>query len=134
MSTRGPVPAGVAEPLRVVCAYEDGALSSAWFQAVQRARRTMRRAGYRARIDLVPASELPLDADVVIAPARMAASLTIGGAEVVVAEPATLGPALDALVDRFVAAGRLGRGPESPRAIAIHRGFQAIGDRARLPE
>ena len=37
-------------------------------------------------------------------------------------------------VERLAAAGRLQRGPEPPRTVAVHRGFQALGARARLSE
>lgn len=98
--------------LRIVCTYPDAALPSAWFQAVQRARRAARRAGWLVRIDLLPVRSAPADADVVVA------------------RPVEL----DGLLDRLAAEGRLQRGPEPPRTIAVHRGFAALGDRARVAE
>ncbi len=133
----------MADPVRIVCAYPDGALPSGWFQAVQRARRTVRRAGYRARVELTPASCVTVEADVVIAPPVAApairASAAAGraeriAAEFIVVESTEFGAAFDLLVGRLVADGRLDRAPEPPRTIARHRGFQAIGERARIAE
>ena len=121
--------------IRIVCVYRDGALPSAWFQVVQRARRTMKRAGWRARIDLLPASALPSGADVVLAPPGLAEALASSTGRVVVAcEPVALISILDGLLERLADEGRLQRGPEPARTIAVHRGFQALGDRARVAE
>lgn len=121
-------------PVRIVCAYEDGALPGPWFQAVRRARRSISRAGYQVQLDLLPASSLRADADVVIASEAVAAGLPIGAGRCVVTEPSTFGATLDALLAELAGNGRVRRGPESPRAIAVHRGFQAIGERARLED
>jgi hypothetical protein len=99
--------------LRIVVAYPDGALSSGLFRAVQRARRAIERGGYSARIDLVPRSTAQGD--------------------VVVDADAPLDE-LNGLIERLVAEGRLVRGPQSPRAVAIHRGLVPVGDRARIAE
>jgi hypothetical protein len=101
-----------ATTFRLVCTYPDGELASAWFQAVRKARRASERAGYRLSIELLPASAAVADAGLLVqAPAE-----------------------LETVIARLVEEGRVVRGPESPRAIAVHRGFQAIGERARLGE
>jgi hypothetical protein len=130
-----------ADPSRsfsIVCAYADGELPSAWFQGFRRARRTIRRAGYRARIELLPASAVPHGADVVITSAAVAEMIRsdLGDlrAEFVVAEVGNLPAAFEALFERLLASGALVRGPELRRTVAVHRGFRAVGDRARLSD
>lgn len=126
------------EPVRIVIAYPDGTLPSAWFQAVQRTRRLIRRGGYRARVGLVPVSEVPPNVDALIATSAVATMLADVAARAsiytVVTEPEALSKALEVLVEQLIALGRLRRGPEPPRTIAIHRGFQAVGERARLAD
>jgi hypothetical protein len=95
--------------LLIVVAYPDGALSSTVFRAVQRARRAIERGGYAARIELVPASAAVGD-------------LIVGHT------------AVDGLVERLVAEGRLQRGPTASRAVATHRGLRTLGDRARIAD
>jgi hypothetical protein len=103
--------------LRIVVAYPDGALSGPLFQAVRRARRTMERANYAARLDLLPASVVPADADAVVT-----------------SEAASFPAEFDALVERLTASGQLVRGPVPSRTIAVHRGFMPLQDRARVAE
>ena len=103
--------------LRIVVTYPDGALPGPLFQAVRRARRTMERAGYAARLDLLPVSDTPADADVVIT-----------------SDAVSFAAEFDALVERLTAAGQLVRGPVVPRTIALHRGFIPLRDRARIAE
>jgi hypothetical protein len=96
--------------LRIVVAYPDGALPSALFRGVQRARRAIERAGYAARIDLVPRSAAT--GDVVI----------------------DSGAALDGVIEQLVADGRLQRGPARPRTVATHKGLVPVDDRARIAD
>lgn len=103
--------------LRIVVSYPDGALPGPLFQAVRRARRTIERAGYAARLDLLPASATPTDAAVVMA-----------------ADATALAGELDALLERLTASGELVRGPGAPRTIAVHRGFRPLTERARIAE
>jgi hypothetical protein len=103
--------------LRIVVAYPDGALPGQLFQAVRRARRTMERAGYAARLDLLPTSDVPADADVVVT-----------------SDAAAFAAEFDSLVERLTTAGQLVRGPVAPRTIAVHRGFQPVTERARITE
>lgn len=114
MTTRGGI-------VRIVVTYPDGALTGDAFRAVQRSRGAIRRAGYLADVELVPAST------------AAAADGSEGDVEALTATP-TLGADLDALLERLAGTGRLLRGPEPPRSVAVHRGFQALGERARLPE
>jgi len=111
---------GPEDAVRIVVTYPDGELPSQAFQAVQRSRRALRRAGYQARIDLVPAS------------GGGAAVGTFGGE--LLHAGSTLGADLDALIERLSSSGRLLRGPEPSRSVAVHRGLRPVGERARLPE
>jgi hypothetical protein len=126
-----PVPGG--EPLVIVCAYPDGMLASSWFRAYTRLKRTVTRGGYGARVELAPVSGLPPRIDVLIVPPSLAdaASAASPAAERAVA-PAD-GPQawIDGLVERLVADGRLQRAPTPSSAVAVHRGFQAVAERAR---
>ena len=110
MSNRSRRSLGVSM-VTIVCPYPDGALPSATFRAVQRTRRHIRRAGYAAGVELLPSSAVPSDAEFVVSPDDLAA-----------------------LLERLVADGVVGHAAAAPRPIAVHRGFQAIGERARLPE
>jgi hypothetical protein len=103
--------------LRIVVTYSDGALPGPLFQAVRRARRTIERAGYAARLDLHPASDVPADAAVVVT-----------------SDAASFAAQFDALVERLASEGQLVRGPVAPRTIAVHRGFMPLRDRARVAE
>jgi hypothetical protein len=103
--------------LRIVVTYPDGALPGALFQAVRRARRNFERAGYAARLDLLPATEVPADADVVVT-----------------SDAASFAAEFDALVERLTASGQLVRGPVAPRTVAVHRGFQPLTERARISD
>jgi hypothetical protein len=103
--------------LRIVVAYPDGALPGPLFQAVRRARRNFERAGYAARLDLLPASGVPDDADVVVT-----------------SDAASFAAEFDVLIERLTTTGQLVRGPVAPRTIAVHRGFRPLTERARITE
>jgi hypothetical protein len=119
----------VADLIHIVVAFPDGFLPSVAFQAVKRARRVARQAGFRARIELLPESALPLlDA----APEVLHVTAGTGPSDGRDVEPHDVGPALDQLIERLVAAGRLRRGPELPRTVAVHRGLQPVHGRARM--
>jgi len=105
----------VTGPLLIVVTYPDGALPGALFRAFRRVRRDAERAGYNARIELRPASDVP---------AAAAAVITATAEEFPVE--------FDATLERLTASGKLRRGTEPPRTVAVHRGFRALGDRARL--
>ncbi len=124
------------EVLVVVCVYEDGRLTSAWFRAYQRVKRTIRRGSFRARVELLPVSELPERIDVLIAPEELGGLAAVGNGarDRLVASPEALRAAFDALVERLVGEGRLQHAPPPARAIATHRGFRAVGERARLAD
>jgi hypothetical protein len=125
-----------ARGLVIVCTYPDGSLASSWFRAYRRIKQTIRRGSFLARVDLVPVNALPQTIDVLIAPpalSAVAAELPSVG-EVLVAEPERLQAGFDALVRRLIDDGRLVRGPGPARSIAVHRGFQALGDRGRLAD
>jgi hypothetical protein len=120
----------------IICTYPDGSLGSSWFRAYRRIKQTIRRGAFLARVDLVPLTALPETIDVLIgAPALSAAVKAVPGVvEVLVAEPERLQAHFDALVRRLIDDGRLVRGPGPARSVAVHRGFQALGDRGRLAD
>lgn len=134
MSHTVEVPAG--EPILIVFGYQDGILPNPFFRAYKRVKRAMRRAAYHASVELQPLSRLPAHVDVliVVPPAgpREFGSSDLG--EVVSADPDDVQAEIDRVVERLVADGSLVHAPVSARAIAVHRGFRAVTERARLAE
>lgn len=124
------------ETLVIVCAYPDGLLSGPWFRAYKRAKLTIRRGSFRAHVELDSIADLPPRIDVLIVPPSLedVAAVAPGVREHLVATPDGLHHAFDQLVERLVHEGRLLHAPAPPRAVAVHRGFQAVGERARLVE
>jgi hypothetical protein len=121
----------------IVCAYPDGRLDNAWFRAYKRLRRTIRTKGYNARVALRPIGDLPPDIDVLAVPTALTVELRRTRAEVgetrVVVPERLVGEVEDLLVRR-IALGELGYAPPPARTVAVHRGFQAVHERARLAE
>lgn len=117
----------------IVVAYRDGHLGSAWFQAARRARRAVRRGGLRVRVEVLPLSRVPSDATIVFLPEEIdGAALADTPAERLVALPATdLAGAIDRHVQQQAAVGAIGHGATPTRTV-VHRGFEAVGGRARL--
>ena len=121
------------EMLVIVCAYPEGMLPSSWFQVYKRLRRKVKRGLFRARVELLPITEVPSRIDVLVVPPALAdaADAVTVTSERLVGQGDELQEAFDRLVMRLVDEGRLGRGGSSGRALAVHRGFQALGERAR---
>lgn len=132
MSTAPPT----TEPLLVVFGYHDGRLPNPWFRAYKRAKRTIRLAGYHARVDLLPINALPPTVDVLATPPELAADAEAvsGVGERITSPPERVQAELDGLVARLVATGRLDRAPDQARSVAVHRGFMPLAERARLTE
>ena len=125
-----------AGTLHVVFAYSDGRLPNPWFRAYKRAKRAIRLASYDARVELLPINSVPPSVDVlVMAPELEAEATQFAGAGQRIVSAAEHAPAeLDALVVRLVTEGRLGHAPDQARTVAVHRGFVALTERARVAE
>jgi hypothetical protein len=123
-------------PLVIACAYPEGMLASTWYRAYKRCKQTLKRGSYRARVELVPITALPSHVDVLVVPPSLQerAEATAGVGERLVTSPEALQGAFDRLVERLVSEGRLGHAPPQARALAVHRGFQALTERARQAE
>jgi hypothetical protein len=124
------------EPLVIACAYPEGMLSSSWYRAYRRVKQTMKRGAFNALVELVPMTALPARVDVLVVPPSLEdeANATAGVQERLVSSPEGVQRAFDRLVERLVLDGRLQHAPTPGRALAVHRGFQALGDRARLAD
>lgn len=120
--------------MRIVCVYADGRLGAEWFQAYRRLKRSLRRGGYDASVELLPETALPADgAAVLIVPEELLELRDrLPGTRVVAARRGELQPSFDGLVAELDADGSLRRAPGSGRTRAVHIGFQAVGERARL--
>jgi len=125
-----------SEPLVIACAYVDGTLAASWFRAYKRIKQTIKRGSFTARVELVPMTGLPPRIDVLIVPPFLAdvANAMPGIQELLVVSPERLQQEFDRLVERLVGDGRLEHAPTPARALAIHRGFRALTDRARLAD
>jgi len=124
------------EPLVIVFGYPDGMLPNAFFRAYKRVKRATRRAGYHVSIALQPLTSLPARVDVLIvepSDGSRAVSSSVEG-EVVSAHADEVQAEIDRVIERLVADGRLIHAPVPSRAIAVHRGFRAVTERARLAE
>jgi len=120
--------------LVVVCGYRDGMLANSWFRAYRRLKRTVKLGGFKARVELAPVTDLPPNIDVLAVPPSLAdvAHATPGVLECLVTPAEGLQQAFDQLVERLVREGPLEYGPTPGPAVAVHRGFQALTERARL--
>lgn len=125
-----------AEPLLIVFAYPEGILPNPWFRAYRRAKKTISRGGYYARVDLLPITALPASVAVLVLPPELAeqAQAAVGVGERLIGAPQGIQPELDGIVRRLVDEGRLAYAPDQPRALAVHRGFLAVTERARVAE
>lgn len=125
-----------SEPLLIVCAYPDGMLAGSWFRAYLRLKRTMRRGAYDARVELAPITELPPRLDILIVPPSLAsAANTMSGVQDrLVVAPERVQPEFEALLESLVREGRLHGAPAPNRAVAVHRGCRAVGERGRLTD
>lgn len=123
-------------PLVIACAYPDGVLGGPWFQAYRRLKRTLRRRGLWAEVLLVPDIDVPPEVDLLVLPADTPGEDGARGEapERVYVPVDEAQDAIDALVERLVAAGRLRPSLAPSRPLALHRGFQAVYERARLPD
>lgn len=129
-------PAHGKKPIVIACAYPEGMLDSAWFRAYKRAKRTLKRGAFHARMELVPITDLPARVDVLLVPPALAdaANAIAVVLERIVTSADAMQPQLDRLVERLSRDGRLPLAPLPARALAVHRGFQAVEERARLAE
>ena len=123
-----------AAPLHIVCAYRDGMLTGEWFQAYRRLKRMLRRGGYDAVVELLPDRDVRDESALIVIPGSSAPPNPARAGEVVAIDVDAAQAAFDALIERLVAEGRLGRAPARARTSAVHRGFQALQERARLSE
>lgn len=128
------VPAG--EPLVIVFGYHDGILPNPFFRAYKRVKRAMRRAAFHASVELQPLTRLPTHVDLLITtpPGGAPDSGSSAIKEVISADPDEVQAEIDWAIERLVADGRLTHAPLPARAIAVHHGFRAVTERARLAE
>jgi hypothetical protein len=122
------------EPLVIACGYADGMLASSWFRAYKRVKQTIKRGSFEARVELVPITELPPLVDVLIVPPELedVARALPAVRELLIAEPGRVQREFDHVVDRLVRDGHLAHAPAPARVLAVHRGFRALAERARL--
>ncbi|HWE34243.1 MAG TPA: hypothetical protein VG410_12205 [Solirubrobacteraceae bacterium] len=106
-------------PLTIACAHPDGTLPSEWFRAYKRLKRNVRRTGLNARVALVPESDVPPDAAIVV-------SLRDGPVEQAFRDA-------DKQLQRLIDEGRVEYGA-APRGAAVHRGFRPLTERALLED
>jgi hypothetical protein len=123
-------------PVRIVFGFPDGMLANPWFRAYKRVKRGMRRAAYHATVELEPLARLSQGVDVLIVErsSTMPAGAPAAATELVVAKPDEVQAEVDRLLARLVEDGRLRHAPGQARSLAIHLGFRAVNERARLAE
>jgi hypothetical protein len=126
----------VASPFTIVCGYSDGMLPNPWFRAYKRVKRGMRRAAFNARVELLPITQLPSLVDLLVVPPSLeeTARTLPGIEELLVAQADEMQAGLDRLVERLSDQGTLLHATAAGRSVAVHRGFQAVRERARLNE
>lgn len=115
-------------PTTIVCAYAEGTLASAWFQAYQRLKRTVARAGVDAHVELTPITALPPKLDVLVVPpslAHVAASFE-GAIRCMVMSPDELHQKGAELIAGLPRAARVQPEEGSSTSVALHRGFQLL--------
>jgi hypothetical protein len=117
-------------PLVLVWAYPEGSLSSGWFRAYKRLRRTVSRAGLGIRVELLPMTALPSKLDILVVPAsleRTARALT-GEHECLAGSADEVQQAFDQLVARRLELGDVGYERAVVNAPVLHRGFLRARD------
>jgi hypothetical protein len=121
-------------PLTIACVYPDGSLTGPWFQLSQRLKVAARRGGLAGRVELVPASAVPPDTDVIVAQpladGAIANVLPRHRAEVVEIHPADH-QKLTEFVAWLVTESGAQREHKAGREVAVHRGFQQVGSRIK---
>lgn len=123
-------------PATIVFVHADGELPNPWFRAYRRIRTAVRRAAYNARVEQCSLTDLIAEPDVLVIPSALetvTAGLTARLGRIVAA-PEAVGLQIDQLVARLAEEGHLGRTTAPARAIAVHRGFMPVTERARLSE
>jgi hypothetical protein len=123
--------AAAAEPsqiLSIAFVYPEGMLSSGWFRAYRKAKRTIRRAGLGAYVSLVPINELTARLDVLVLPPSLGdrAPDLAGARACVVASAEEVQHELDQLIARLLSEGRLGYTPPPEDSLAVHVGFLRV--------
>lgn len=123
-------------PLVIVFGHPDGILPNPWYRAYKRVKRAMRRAAYHATVELRPVARLPAPMDVLVVEPTLGIDpvMDARATEVVRAEAEEVQAAIDRIVEGLVASGRLTHAPPASREIAVHIGFQPVGERARIRE
>jgi hypothetical protein len=123
-------------PLTVVCAYADGSLATPWFRAYRRAKRALQNRGFNARLQLLPITDLPAEIDVIVVPPNLerVARAAPGVRDCLITSPEALAGRLVHVLERLLEEGRLDYAPAPARPVAVHLGFQAVTERARLAE
>ncbi len=122
--------------LVIVCAYPDGMLANSWFRAYRRVKRAVRRRGFDAQVELAPVTDLPSRVDVLVVPPSLGQVTRAGPGvgELLVVPPESLQPALEQLIEGALREGRLQSALAPDRRVAVHRGFQAVAERARFDD
>lgn len=120
----------------IACAYAEGMLASSWFRAYKRVKQMMKRGSLDARVELLPMTDLPPHIDLLIVPPSLAdaANSAPGIGECLVTSPERMQQDFDRILQRLVTDGRLEHALAPARVFAIHRGFQALAERARLAD
>jgi hypothetical protein len=124
----------VTEPLAIGWAHPDGKLPSAWFRAYKRLKRTVRRAGLHARVELVPIGEAGDAFDLLVVPPELAGAPAPASTQRVVTAPEDAQRELDAVVERLLAEGLLDYEPGPAAALAVHRGCLPVHGRGRVED
>jgi hypothetical protein len=137
----GQEPADAAEPVaappdeprvvrRIVWAYEAGVLPGSWLMGCKRLKALLERAGFGIRVDMLPLTELPVDADVVFVPEALdeAARAAAPAARVIALAGRPEQEVFDALVAELRAGTEL---TAPPSAAASDEGVDAPGTAPR---
>ena len=110
----------------ILCVYRDGELPAAWFQVVRRLRSQADRAGLDVDVRLAPLSLVSPDADVIMAPAGLAAAATarVANATVVTVPANGAGDGLAEVMARLLRAAPAR--PLSARRTVVRQGSQVV--------
>ena len=126
-----PVPHGELRVVRrIVWAYEAGVLPGAWLMGCKRLKALLERAGFATRVDMLPTTELPADADVVFVPEALneAARAAVPEARVIALAGRPEQEVFDALVAELRAGTEL---TAPPTAVAADEGAATPGTAPR---